>query len=372
MLRFALWWPIRIVMTPAALRRHPRSAGTSLGFLLLALVLAIVPSAGPAAARPVLDDGPWVPFTAPWEGPWAAYQAATGTDKDLLGKIALRPRVFWFASKTQKTNATLTVRQRIEQFQNGDPNAYAQLALFGLYPTGESHRTDPIPLAQQRTYRRWIDQIAVGIGDRKVIMILEPDLAVAWGGWRPAVRFGLTAYAAKKLGALPNTKIYLDGSDADWLKPAKAVRMLLKAGVKYVDGIALGATHYSSTAGNIRYGAGLVQRLTAAGVPGKTVVIDTADNARPFTPQEFYARFPKGWIGNANLCRTKTEQKCVTLGIPPTTDVASTRWGLSTTDRALAARYVDAYLWFGRPWLYNQAAPFQLTRAMAVATTTPY
>ncbi|MCX6397972.1 MAG: glycoside hydrolase family 6 protein [Propionibacteriales bacterium] len=342
--------------------------------LLLVVPLAVVPGAGnPAVAgTPVIDDGPWVPFTARWDGPWQAYTGATGTEKTLLGKIALRPRVFWFTSGTQKRNATDVVRMRIADFQRGNPKAYAQLALFGLYPTGEKNRTDPIPLTQQQTYRRWIDQIAVGIGSSKVIMVLEPDLAVAWGGWRPDVRFALTAYAARKLSALPNTTIYLDGSDADWLKPEKAVTMLLKAGIRYVDGIALGSTHYSSTAGNIRYGADLVKRLGALGVPGKTVVVDTADNARPFTPQEFYQRYPNGWIGNANLCRTKTETKCVTLGIPPTTDVTNARWRLSESDRALAARYVDAYLWFGRPWLYNQAAPFRLNRALAVASTTPY
>ena len=39
---------------------------------------------------------------------------------------------------------------------------------------------------------------------------------------------------------------------------------------------------------------------------------------------------------------------------------------------ALAAQYVDAYLWFGRPWLYKQAAPFVLDRALTLARTTPY
>ena len=45
---------------------------------------------------------------------------------------------------------------------------------------------------------------------------------------------------------------------------------------------------------------------------------------------------------------------------------------LNSHDRRLAARYVDAYLWFGRPWLYNQAAPFVLDRALTLARTTPY
>lgn len=362
------------------MRLSPQRYVRALALLLVALVVAALPAADPSAfsatarasTRPVLDDGPWPPFRVAWDGVWNAYTHSTGPDQALLAKIALRPRVQWFTSRTQKGNATATIQSVIADFQHGDPNAYAQIAIFGMYPHGESHRKDPIPAAQQAVYRHWIDQIAAGIGDSKVIMILEPDLAVAWGGWHPAVRFAMASYAAKTLSALPHTKIYLDGSDADWLQPAKAVQMLRDAGVSYVDGIALGSTHYSSTSGNIRFGADLVQRLAAVGIPGKTVVIDTADNAKPFTPQEFKSRFPHGSIGNANLCKTKVETRCVTLGIPPTTDVTSPRWQLSAADQALAAKYVDAYLWFGRPWLYLQAAPFKLNRALAVASTTPF
>ena len=45
---------------------------------------------------------------------------------------------------------------------------------------------------------------------------------------------------------------------------------------------------------------------------------------------------------------------------------------MSRRDRRLAERFVDAYLWFGRPWLYNQAAPFLMDRALDLARTTPY
>ncbi|MCW2786546.1 MAG: Fibronectin, type domain protein [Marmoricola sp.] len=352
------------------------------GLLLLTLALVVVASSGQFAAahdqvsartpRHVLDDGPWPPFVASWDGVDQAYAAATGTDKALLARIALRPRVIWFTSGTQNGHADDTVRTRIQQFQQGDPNAYAQLAIFGMYPKGESHRKDPISAAQQARYRAWIDQIAAGIGDSKVILVLEPDLAVAWGGWHPSVRFAMAAYAAKVLGALPNTKTYLDGSDADWLKPAKAFTMLRDAGISYVDGIALGATHYSSVAGNIGFGAGLIGRLNAAGIKGKGLVIDTADNGRAFTTAQFRKRFPTMPLGNANLCRSRSERQCVTLGIPPTTDVASSRWHLPAAAAKLADRYVDAYLWFGRPWLYEQAAPFELKRALAVASTTPF
>ncbi|MCW2755078.1 MAG: Fibronectin, type domain protein [Marmoricola sp.] len=369
-----------LVITPPRLRRACGTAFSSL--LLVALTLGLVASAGSSAdarvgstartTRHVIDNGPWPPFTASFDAVWKAYQESTGTQRALLAKIALRPRVQWFTATTQNGNAAATIRERIGQFQQGDPNAYAQFAIFGLYPNGEGRRSDPISAAQQARYRTWINQIAQGIGTSKVILVLEPDLAVAWGGWRPGVRFALAAYAAKVLGALPNTTVYLDGSDADWLKPAKAVLMLRRSGIAHVDGIALGATHYWSTSANIRYGVNLIHRLAAVGIANKTLVIDTADNARPFTTGEFKRRFPYGAIGNANLCTTMTETHCVTLGIPPTTDVASPRWGLSATDRALAAQYVDAYLWFGRPWLFKQASPFMLSRALAVARTTPY
>jgi endoglucanase len=361
---------------------HSRRAGSWLGtcLLLVALTLSLVGAPGsPADARvgsvarttrQIISNGPWPPFTARWEPVWSTYQQSTGVQRDLMAKIALRPRVMWFTN--QSGNVAATIRQRIGEFQQGDRNAYAQFAIFGLYPRSEAHAADPIPAAYQARYRWWIRQIAQGIGTSKVILVLEPDLAVAWGGWRPAVRFGMAAYAAQVLGALPNTTVYLDGSDADWLRPYKAVTMLRSSGISYVDGIALGATHYWSTSANIRYGVDLIHRLAAAGIRNKTLVIDTSDNGRPFTYSQFKARFPNGAIGNANLCRSTTETRCVTLGIPPTTDVASTKWGLSAYDRALAARYVDAYLWFGRPWVNMEAWPFDLNRALAVARTTPY
>jgi hypothetical protein len=62
----------------------------------------------------------------------------------------------------------------------------------------------------------------------------------------------------------------------------------------------------------------------------------------------------------------------VTLGIPPTADVANPAWGLSEKVAAAAATYVDGYLWFGRPWLYNQGEGWDLDRALKLARTTPY
>lgn len=62
----------------------------------------------------------------------------------------------------------------------------------------------------------------------------------------------------------------------------------------------------------------------------------------------------------------------MTLGIPPTSDVAAERWHLPADVRELAREHVDGYLWAGRPWLDTQAAPLVLARALGMARTTPF
>jgi endoglucanase len=325
----------------------------------------------PASANP-LTTGPWPIYTAQADGPYAAWEAATGARKALLAKIALQPRVNWITDGSNPVGMAALVRKRIAKFQQGNPNAFAQLAVFGLYPQGENNKSAPLTNAMQATYKQWINNVAAGIGNSKVIVILEPDLGVAWTGWHPYVRFALANYASQVFARLPHAITYLDASDADWLPADKAVGMLIHAGVRNVRGFALGATHYAAASSNISYGATLVRKLAAQGISGKHFVIDTADNGKPLTWLQFYAAHPGGIFDNANVCSSPTDVRCLTLGIPPTTDVANPRWGMSATVRAQAAAYTDAFLWYGRPWLFMQAAPFQIDRALAVASTTPW
>ena len=65
-------------------------------------------------------------------------------------------------------------------------------------------------------------------------------------------------------------------------------------------------------------------------------------------------------------------KRCVTLGIPPTPRPADPQWGLPEPQRLQAAQYVDGFVWFGRPWLFNQADPFVKSRALAMAASTPW
>ena len=59
-------------------------------------------------------------------------------------------------------------------------------------------------------------------------------------------------------------------------------------------------------------------------------------------------------------------------GDSPTTEVSDDRWGLSARTNKRAAEHVDAYLWFGRPWLYRQNQPFVMKRALGLIRSSPY
>lgn len=346
-------FPVRRVVVAAAL-------------VATALVTTLTTSTDAAPARPTASSATDNPLTAvPWgiyrghaESAYAAWSRSTGTNRTLLGKIALRPRMIWIGHWMTTASLPAAIGNRIHDFQRDDPDGLVQLATFRTYTRGEGQLKAPLSAAAQASYKAWYRQLAASIGTAHAVVVLEPDLPLAWKGWRPGVRFALVRYAAQVLSAQPNTTVYLDAGDADWLTPAKATQMLLLSGVQYARGFALGATHYSSVDGNRAYGEGIVAALAQQGVPGRHFVIDTADNGRPFTWGQFHVKHPHGDFNNANVCRTTTEIRCDTLGLPPTPVTDGTS--------------VDGYLWFGRPWLYRQSDPFQMGRALAVARTTPY
>ncbi|RLV49843.1 hypothetical protein D9V37_08120 [Nocardioides mangrovicus] len=317
------------------------------------------PAAAPAEATTPHLAQPWGVYTSKYDEAYGAYLRASGTDKTLLAKIALTPRARWFGGWVGTRAITAKVRSYVANSQNGNPDDLVQLAVFREWgrfgEKGKGHSFGP---AQQRAYRAWIDALAAGIGNARTAIVLEPDLPLALKGWSPSVRLGLVAYAAQTLSALPRTSVYLDAGDADWLTASQAASLLQRAGVQYARGFALGATHYSPAADDVAHAHDVVAALTRLGLPGKKAVIDTADNGQGFTWSQYWTMHPHGDFDNADVCRSLTQTRCDTLGIRPTPNTGDAD--------------VDGYLWFGRPWLYRQASPFKMGRALAVAATTPY
>jgi endoglucanase len=323
---------------------------------------------GLAGANP-LAGLPWGTYNGANDELFPAYRQARGQDRHLLGLMALRPRARWFGPWYPDSSAQATARDYIANVTGGRPDVLAQLAVFRMDPWEQAAcQSLPTP-DQQASYKRWIDAFAAGIGSARVAIILQPDLPFALCvPHHSRLPMALVAYAAHRFSALAHTTVYIDAGAADWATVGQAVSLLLGAGVRDARGFALNATHYDSTERQILFGAKVVRALGAAGVRNRHLVINTASNGRAFTFQQYHGPA----FDNAPVCRSAASRRCVTLGIPPTTNVASPRWGLSRRARGIAQRLVDAYLWFGRPWLDNQAAPFDLQRALALARSTPF
>jgi endoglucanase len=314
---------------------------------------------------------PWGVYQGPAEMPWFPYLVASADQQALLDKIVQRPKATWFGHWQPDSDVQDRVEKYIALTTGGDPDVLVQTTIFRMEPWEREACTRVPTAAEQASYKTWITNFAAGVGDTHMAVIMQPDgpfALCAPGGSKIAAH--LIRWAVRTLSALPNTSVYIDAGAADWNRddPKRALQMLVPMGIRWARGFALNSTHYDSTERQIEYSAAVSRALAARGMTQKYGVINTASNGRPFKGYKY--RGPN--FDNATACTTPQQQHCVTLGIPPTVDVGSRQWGLPYKDRKLAQQYVDAYLWFGRPWLYNQAAPFVLSRALDLARTTPY
>jgi hypothetical protein len=312
----------------------------------------------------------WGVYRGTLDDLYSAWQSARGEDKQLLAKEALQPLMYWFGSWNQDSLAGKVARQYIQAQTNGDPAVLSQMAIFRADPW-EGASCKELPTAKQvANYKDWINNWAKGIGASRAVMDLQPDMpflnCIPDHSQIPAEEIN---DAAKAFSALPHTTVYIDAGASDWQSVSSVVSLLRESGVQYTRGFALGATHYASTADELLYGDRVVRALAAQGVTGMHFIINTAQNGKPFTVQKDLAEFK-----DQNVCAATQSTQCVTLGIPPTTDVAAdpTADGLTKHEVAIAEQFCDAYLWFGRPWLENQDNPFKLQRALGLAVSTPF
>jgi endoglucanase len=362
-------------------------AAATLGASTLSLATGPAAPAGPArtvqvhpaaAADNPLAGRPWGVYKGAAEQSWPPYVSATGTRKTLLGRIALRPKAKWFGGWIPNTQIADKVRAYVTNSQAGNPDALVQMTVFRMKPWEHEACTRLPTVAEQASYKDWTNRFAAAVGTAHAAIVLQPDgpfaLCAPGGSTLPS---SLIAYSARKLSALPNTSVYVEAGAADWPAAGRqggvdaAVRILVQGGVRYARGFALNGTHYSSTPNEVARGAAIVSALAAKGIPGKHFVVNTSSSGHPFTFGSYTGADPD----NAFVCSTRSDpvaRTCVTLGIPPTSDVANAKWGLPAATRSLAATYVDGYLWFGRPWLYRQADPFVLSRALQLVRSTPY
>jgi len=325
---------------------------------------------------------PWGNYQGPGDHAHPPYAASSGSTREMLGRIARTPKAMWFGAWMPNDEIAGIISDYIDDSQGGDPDALVQMTLFRLDPWYKDSCRQAPTAEQAASYRDWFDRVADAIGDTPTAVILQPDLtfALCAPDGPEGVATSLVDYSAEVLSALPDTTVYLEAGASDWPHPgqggvASVLRYLVPAGIEHADGVALNSTHFAATEDEVRRIADISEALAARGMPGKTGVVNTSSNGNPFEFGTYRGSGDNTIADNARVCTTPTPapgDTCLQLGIPPTADVDAARWGLDPETRRLARRYVDAYLWFGRPWLYWQNYPFQVERALPLAENWPY
>ncbi len=168
--------------------------------------------------------------------------------------------------------------------------------------------------AQESDYRAWIQGMANGIGNRRAVVILEPDALAQLDCIDDASRtsrLALLSQAVDTLTTNPLTTVYLDAGHPGWHSADTMAARLNAAGVAKARGFSLNVSNFDSTASNVVYGNELSARLS-----GKKFVVDTSRNGRG---------------SNGEWCNPTGRA----LGLDPTTNTGQPA--------------ADAYLWLKRP-----------------------
>ncbi|MBO8194077.1 glycoside hydrolase family 6 protein [Streptomyces oryzae] len=299
------------------------AAGTTVAALLLAGCSSGGGSGDDEQAGPTVRQRPKsvAPYWVDPEGN-AARQARTYAEDGEAGqaaqleKIARQPAAEWIDAADPRGHTARVTKAAAAADRS------ALLVLYNV-PHRDCGQYSKGGADDAAAYRRWVDDVAEGIGDRAATVIVEPDaLAHTVSGDCAAPelkeeRYGLLSGAVDRLKQLPDTKVYLDAGNPDWVRdPGALVEPLNRSGIDKADGFALNVSNFQTTASNVAYG----EKLSAK-AGGKHFVIDTSRNGNG----------PLRGGGEESWCNPRGRA----LGEAPTTRTGH--------------KAVDAYLWVKRP-----------------------
>lgn len=221
---------------------------------------AAAPATGTTTAAP--GFGPDTAFSVDLDSR-AAHQAVTDAragrtaDAVRMAQLASWPVATWFTGSgsdtaTQADIATLTRRAAVRR----------QLPVLVAYnvPGRDCAQYSAGGAANTAEYQTWVDGVATGIGNRKAVVILEPDgLALtpdSCGGTAEqlAARYTEINYAVDRLARQPGATVYLDAGHSGWHNVGEIAGRLVDGGVARARGFFLNVSNYRTNAELTRYG----------------------------------------------------------------------------------------------------------------------
>lgn len=268
-----------------------------------------VPSAPAGSALWVNPDTPAVRQVRAWRESGRRDEAAA------LERIAAQPVAEWITSDAPRDRAERVTRAAARE---------GRLPVLVAYhiPHRDCGSHSAGGAADAADYRAWVRELAAGIGERRALVVIEPDaVAQTVDGCVPEElreeRIALLREAVSVLSDLPAARVYLDAGHPGWIRDVERLAdVLRRSGIERADGFALNVSNFQPTPAVVEYGRRLSRELG-----GAHFVVDTSRNGNG----------PLRGSGGQSWCNPPGRR----LGAPPTLETGEEK--------------VDAYLWIKRP-----------------------
>lgn len=237
------------------------------------------------------------------------WQSSDPTDANLISKIANQSKAIWLGGGTTQS----AVQNEITKSQSMN-----QLPIFVIYniPDRDCGGYSSGGATSASAYQSWINSMALGIGNARSAVILEPDALAEISCLSQSdqqTRLSLLSYAVQQFKSLGHTTVYIDAGHSGWIAPNTMANLLKSTDVSLADGFSLNVANFDTNSDSIAYG----EQISSL-IQNKHFVIDTSRNGNGPTTDNAWCNPP----GRA-------------LGDKPT----------SQTGNSL----VDAYLWIKHP-----------------------
>lgn len=222
-------------------------------------------------------------------------------------QIMSQPRGTWLADPTADVRAAAN---QIVSSSTAD-RSLATLVAYNI-PGRDCGSYSAGGLGSSAAYRTWIRELAAGIGNRRAIVILEPDALAqidCLNAADQAKRYEDLADAVGVLAAQTKAFVYIDAGHSAWVDSAVMAQRLKRANVAQAQGFSLNVSNFQTSAGSTIYGNRIAE------LTNKNFVIDTGRNGLGATTD---------WCNPAGRA----------LGTRPTTSLSGK---------------LDAYLWIKVP-----------------------
>jgi endoglucanase len=248
----------------------------ALAIALAGALTATLITAQAASARPATTDALYVP--PPNHDAKLQIAALTAqqraSEANLIRSMIRTPQAVWFTA-----GSPASVEQDVHEtvVRAAAKRTVPVLVAYNI-PFRDCAQFSAGGATNVAEYKSWIDGFAAGIGDRRAIVILEPDglgiipwydpYGAADGSntleWcQPAEadrataasdRFDMLRYAVDKLADHPAVATYLDGTHSAWLGAGDIAERLVRADVDDAAGFFLNVSNYQFTSNSVQYG----------------------------------------------------------------------------------------------------------------------